>query len=134
MKKVFAYVCLLNGLYDIILGFIAFAAPAFMGVLISATIDIYFIANMQVIGALLIGLGIALIAAFRNLDHLLIVPFIKIIAHFLAAGSMIYHAVVSALSFNIILLAGVDLIFGILYILFFLLIKDYTFTSAFKAG
>ena len=134
MKKVFAYVCLINGIYDLILGLFAFVAPATLGTIIGAPIDVYLIANLQVIGACLIGFAIGLFAAFRNLDSLLIVPLIKIVAHILAAGSLIYHALVSTLSIYIIFLAGTDLIFGILYVLFFLIIKDYGFTNPLKAG
>jgi hypothetical protein len=133
MKKIFAFVCLLNGLYDIFLGLAFLVAPNFMLAFLGGTIDVYTISSFQVIGALLIALGIALLAAFRNLDNLLIIPLIKIIAHFIAGGVMIYHTIMAALSIYIIVLAGIDVIFGILYVLFFLFIKEYGFTDPFKA-
>ncbi len=133
MKKIFAFVCLLNGIYDIFLGLAFFAAPIFMLAFLGGPIDVYTISSFQVIGALLIALGIGLLAAFRNLDSLLIIPLIKIFAHFIAGGAMIYHTIMATLSIYIIVLAGIDIIFGLLYVLFFLLIKDYGFTDPFKA-
>jgi hypothetical protein len=133
MKKVFAYVCLINGIYDIFLGLAFIAAPVFLLTFLHGPVNVYTITSFQVIGALLLSLGIGLLAAFRNLDGLLIIPLIKIVAHFIAGGIMIYHAITAALSIFIIVLATVDIIFAILYILFFLLINEYSFSAAFKA-
>ncbi|MFX1491849.1 MAG: hypothetical protein ACFFBX_07810 [Promethearchaeota archaeon] len=133
MKKVFAYVCLINGIYDIILGLVFLIIPRFLLNFLGAPENIFTATSFQVIGVLLLSLGIGLVAAFRNLDGLLIIPFIKIIAH-LAGGIMIYHAITSALSVMIIVFGVIDIIFALLYILFFLLIKDYNFRAVFKTS
>ena len=134
MKKVFAYVCLINGIYDIILGLVFLIIPRFLLNFLGAPENIFTATSFQVIGALLFSLGIGLFAAFRNLDGLLIIPLIKIVAHFVAGGVMIYHAITAALSIFIVVLAGIDIVFGLLYVIFFLLIKEYSFATAFKTS
>jgi hypothetical protein len=134
MKRAFAGVCLINSIYDIVLGLVFLVVPAFLLSFLGGPVNVYTISSFQVIGALLFSLGIGLFAAFRNLDQLLIIPLIKIVAHFLAGGLLIYHAITAYLSILLIALAVIDIIFGILYIVFFLFIKEYSFSAAFRTS
>ncbi len=133
MKKWFARFVLFSGLYDIVLAVVFLFASPLVSLLLNYPISILSGALLQIIGAFLLAFGIALIAASRTLDQYLIIPIANIPGRLIAFIVLAYY-VLLGLPPALLLLAIVDGLIGIVFILFILAIPDYNFRSAFKTS
>ena len=133
MKKWFARFVLFSGLYDIVLAVVFLFASPLVSLLLNYPISILSGALLQIIGAFLLAFSIALIAASRAPDQYLIIPIANIPGRLIAFIVLAYY-VLLGLPPALLLLAIVDGLIGIVFILFILVIPDYSFRSAPKTS
>jgi hypothetical protein len=135
LSKSFAYLCLINGFYDLLLGIMFLVAgPQLAGLLgLLFLLNIYGVFLVQCLGVCLLALGLGLLAAYRNLEHLLIIPLMKIVAHFGTFILGLYYYFVIALPLTTLVIPIISAIFGLLLLVFMLTTKG-SFSAAFKAA
>lgn len=134
MKKTLAILCLINGIYDLILGFVFLVIPNQAVSMFAITLDPVGTFIAQIVGACLIAFAVGLFAAYRNIDGLLIIPFIKIIAHLITVVLAVYYFWLGVVPLLFLPFVGVDGAFGVIYLLFFLVCKDVSFGEAFASS
>ncbi len=132
MKQWFSRFVLFSGLYDILLALIFLFGSPIVSILLNYPISILSAALLQIIGAFLLAFGIALIFASRNLDQFLIIPVANIPGRLIAFVVLVYY-VLLGLPPALLLLAVVDGIIGIVFILFIIVIPDFSFRFVFKS-
>jgi len=132
MKKWFARFAVVCGLYDLLLFLVFVFATPLLSMLLGIPIDTLSATLLQIVGSCLLGLGIALIVASRDLDRLLIIPVVDIPARLIAGASIIYHVALWGLSSTLVSFGVVDLIMGLVMLAFVLGIKDYGIRVAFS--
>ncbi len=108
-----------------------FATPL-VSVLVSYSLTPLEGALLQIIGAFFLGFGIALVAASRNLDQLLIIPVSNIPARLIASIIVVYYVLVWDIPFSLIWFGIIDAMLAILFASFILVSKDYSFSRAFQ--
>lgn len=135
MRRSFAYLCLINGFYDLTLGALFLAAGPQLAALLGLLplLNTYSVFLVQCLGVCLLALGLGLLAAYRSLEHLLIIPLMKIVAHFGTFILGIYYYIVMAMPVTILLLPIISAVFGLLLLVFMLTTKG-SFSAAFKAA
>ncbi len=135
MKKTLAILCLLNGIYDLILGFVFLVIPTLAAGMFMVILDPVPTMIAQIVGACLLAFAVGLFAAYRNIEGLQIIPFIKIIAHLLTLFLAIYYCfVLAVVPLLFMVFVGIDGFFGVVYLLFFLVSKDISFSAAFASS
>jgi hypothetical protein len=98
------------------------------------TLDAPAIMLAQLLGSTLIGLGIGLLAAFRNIEGLQIVPVMKVFAHLIAVVVGVYNYLLLVVPALFLVFVAIDFIFGIIPVLIFLFSKDFSFGAAFASS
>ena len=131
MKRWFKHFVLISGIYDLILAVVFIFASPLVSILVNYPISLLSGALLQIIGAFLLGFGIALIAASRNLDHYLIIPIANIPARLIAAIVLVYY-IFLGLPPALLILGIIDALFSIGFLIFILAIPDYSFRSGIK--
>ncbi len=134
MKKTLAILCLLNGIFDMILGLAFLVVPNLAADMFVVTLDPVATMIAQIVGACLIAFAVGLFAAYRNIDGLLIIPFIKIIAHLLTVVIAVYYYLQAVVPLLFLVFVGIDGFFGVAYLLFFIFGKDISFKAAFASS
>lgn len=134
MKKPLAILCLLNGIYDLILGLMFLVIPNLAANMFGVALDPVATMIAQIVGACLLAFAVGLFAAYRNIDGLLIIPFIKIIAHLLTVVLAVYYHLMGFVPLLFLLFVGVDGFFGVVYLFGFLVSKDISFGAAFASS
>ncbi|MFX1474470.1 MAG: hypothetical protein ACFFCO_03185 [Promethearchaeota archaeon] len=134
MTKTLAILCLLNAIYDLILGIVFLVIPNLAANLFGLTLDLLATMIAQIVGACLIAFAVGLFAAYRNIEGLQIIPLIKIIAHLLTVVIAVYYWYIGVVPLPFLALVGVDGFFGVVYLLFFLVSKDISFGKAFASS
>ena len=127
MKKWFANLVLLSGIYDLILAALFLFASPFVSILMMYPITPLSGALLQVLGAFLLTFGIALVVASRDVNRLLVIPAVNSVLRLLFFIILIYYIIVWSLPFTLMVFGVIDAIFGILVFVFILVIKDYSF-------
>jgi hypothetical protein len=127
MKKLFANLVLLSGIYDLILAALFLFASPLVSILVMYPITPLSGALLQTLGAFLLTFGIALVVASRDVNRLLVVPAVNSILRLLFFIILIYYIIVWSLPFALMVFGIIDAIFGILIFVFILAIKDYSF-------
>ncbi len=130
-KLWFTRFVLFGGVYDIVLALTFLFFTPIVSILLNYPISILSAALLQIIGAFLIGFGLALLVAARNLDQQLIIPIANIPARIIAAVVLMYY-IFLGLPFTLLVLGIIEGLFGIVYTIFILAIPEYTFRSVFK--
>jgi hypothetical protein len=131
MKLWFSRFVLFAGLYDFILGiFFLFGSPI-VSILLNYPLTTLSAALLQIIAAFLIGFGIALLLASRDLDQYLLFPLANIPARLIAFIVVVYY-VVLGLPIALLWLGIIEGTIGIVLIIFILGVPDYSFRSVFK--
>jgi hypothetical protein len=130
-KRWFTRFVLLGGAYDIVLAVIFLFFSPLVSVLLNYPIDILSAALLQIVGAFLVGFGLALIIASSNLDQHLTIPIANIPARIIASMVLVYY-ILLGLPFALLVLGIIEGFFGIVFAIFIIAIPDYTFRSVFK--
>ena len=130
MKRWFCRFVLFAGLYDLILGVIfLFFSPA-VSILLNYPLSILSAALLQIIGAFLVGFGIALIFTSRNPNQYLLILVANIPARLIAFVVVIYY-VLLGLPPALLSLGIIDGLIGFIFMVFIIIIPDYRFRSIF---
>jgi hypothetical protein len=132
MKKWFARFALVSGLYDLLLFIVFVFATPLLSVSLGIPVDVLSATLLQILGGCLLGFGIALVVASRDLDRLLIVPVIDIPARLIGGASVIYHIVLWGLPTALVSFGIVDVLIALVLLAFILGIKDYGIRAAFS--
>jgi hypothetical protein len=130
-KRWFARFVLLGGAYDIILAVTFLFFSPIVSILLDYPISLLSGALLQIMGAFLVGFGLALILAARNLDRYLIIPIANIPARIIASVVLIYY-ILLGLPLPLLVLGSIEGFFGIIFIIFIIVIPNYTFRSVFE--
>ncbi|MFX0169162.1 MAG: hypothetical protein ACFE89_07380 [Candidatus Hodarchaeota archaeon] len=129
MKKWFAYLVLLAGIYDLMLAALFLFASPFVSILLAYPISPLSAALLQICGAFLFAFGLALVVASRNLDQLLVIPVVNSILRLLFFVILLYYIIIWSLPVLLLVFGVIDAIIGILFLAFTLAIKDYGFRA-----
>jgi hypothetical protein len=122
---------LFAGLYDLILAVtFLFFSPA-VSILLNYPLSILSAALLQIIGAFLVGFGLALILASRNPNKYLLIPVANIPARLIAFVAVVYY-VLLGLPPALLMLGIIEGSIGFIFIIFIIAIPDYQFRSVFK--
>jgi hypothetical protein len=127
MKRIFANIVLLSGIYDLALAVLFLFASPFISILLAYPISPLSGALLQIIGAFLLTFGIALVVASLDLDRLLIIPVVNSILRLLFFIILVYYIVIWSLPVALIVFGIIDAIIGGLFVTFILAIQDYSF-------
>jgi len=133
MKQWFTRFVRFSGLYDIVLAVIFLFGSPIVSLVLNYPLSILSAALLQIIGAFLLAFGFALIIASRKLDQYLIIPIANIPGRLIAFVVLVYY-VVLGLPPALLLLAIVDGVIGVVFILFIIAIPDHSFRSVFKSS
>jgi hypothetical protein len=132
MKKWFARFVLVSGLYDLSLFIVFVFATPLLSAFLAIPVDVLSATLLQILGACLLGFGIALVVASRDLDRLLIIPVVDIPARLIGGASVIYHMVLRGLPMTLASFGIVDLVIAVALLAFIVGIKDYRIRVAFS--
>jgi hypothetical protein len=131
MKRWFTRFVLFAGLYDLILAVIfLFFSPA-VSILLNYPLSILSAALLQIIGAFLVGFGLALILASRKPNQYLIIPVANIPARLIGFVVLVYY-VLLGLPPALLVLGIIDGAIGFIFIILIIAIPDHRFRSVFK--
>ena len=131
MKRWFSRFVFFAGLYDLILAVIfLFFSPA-VSILLNYPLSVLSAALLQIIGAFLVGFGLALILASRNPNQYLLIPVANIPARLIAFVVLVYY-VLLGLPPALLILGIIDGAIGFIFIIFIIAIPEYRFRSVIK--
>jgi hypothetical protein len=122
---------LFAGLYDLILAVIFIFFSPTVSILLNYPLSILSAALLQIIGAFLIGFGLALILASRNPNQFLLIPVANIPARLIAFVVVIYY-VLLGLPPALLILGIIEGSIGFILMIFIIIIPDYRFRSVIK--
>ena len=130
MKAWFRRIVLLSGVYDLALALVFLLGTPFLAALLGLTLDILSALLAQILGGCLLAFGIALVAASRNLDQLLLIPVMNMVARLVACIAIAYYVIATLLPVTLLPFGIIDGVFGILFIVFIVVIETYSFRAA----
>jgi hypothetical protein len=130
MKALFARIVLISGFYDFLLAALFIFGGPVLSLFLGIPLDSLSATLLQILGGCLFAFGIALIVASRNLDQLLIIPVINLLARLIGFVVVIYYVFIWALPLSLTVFGIIDAIFGLVFLAFILVIKEYSFRAA----